>query len=101
MTMDETENVVNNFLNGKLKLGEEINSCQRAVRIALQLASELSNAQVLMDLAIAISTIDKAWKINQEEIEELQQVINCQGEAIYNPVSTKIYHAAKYLEGKE
>ena len=71
IAMSENNNTpAQTFLNSKLELAKEIDKAQRASRAALKLACESGSADIVMQMAIAIETIDKAWHINQEQVKE-------------------------------
>lgn len=102
--MSETENtdVASKFLDGKLKLGKEIDEAQRAARVALQLACESGTAEQILELAVSVKTIDKAWHINQEQVREFWNA-KPKNDVLFSDVKTSdnIYHAAKYSKDEE
>jgi hypothetical protein len=97
--MSETENVVDDFLDKKLKFSEEIDEAQAAARIALRLACDSGTASEISQLANSIQAINNVWYLNQEQIRELVEIK--EGKR-YKATSTDVYRRAlKYSEGKE
>jgi hypothetical protein len=90
IVMNENDNTpAQTFLSTKLELAKEIDKAQSASRAALKLACESGSADIVMQMAIAIQTIDKAWQINQEQVKEFSTVV-IQNESIQLTVEQSI-----------
>lgn len=71
--MTDITNDKNKFLSEREEVSKYLEKANVDIRFALSVAGRVASVDVIMQIAIAIKTIDRAWELNQEQIEILKQ----------------------------
>lgn len=73
MTKEDRDDEILVEFNKKQKINECLANADAEIRHALTIAGDVATVDTINELAIALKSVDKAWELNQEQIEILKQ----------------------------